>query len=86
MAGDHVLQSLGFLQGERVLEAAPGTRQVDVLALGPAVVFGSRLQVGVRQDSDLFQHGQGPIHGRSIDARHPLADPSGNRRRIDVAV
>ena len=85
VADDQLLQALGLGHGERVLRPAPGASQVDVLAVGPAVILGPRLEMGVGKDAEVLQYTQGPIDGGGVHARDPLLNPPSDGRRADVA-
>jgi hypothetical protein len=51
VALDHALEVLRLLDRQVVLRAAPGARQVDVLDLVAAVVFGAALEMRVPDDA-----------------------------------
>src|SRR5439155_8984869 len=70
MGMDQRTELVGLPERERVVPAAPATRQVNVLCLVRLVVLGTGFEVRMLQDADLFEQGQRTVDRRGIDARH----------------
>src|SRR5918992_4386442 len=57
-----------------------------MVVLCTMVIFGSRLEMGVREDAQFLEQLQGAIDGRLVYAGQTLLDPSHEKLRRDVTL
>lgn len=83
---DELVERLRLFDRKVVRSSAAGTHEMHMFGFVGEVVFGSSLEVSVRKNSDALEHRDGAVHGRSVDAGHPLLDFARDGGRAYVAL